>query len=70
MNVRSACSYVLISWIYQRQKFLLAYVKVKVVTDFTLSRWLLKGTQAWDNFDFFLPKSNPYMPFVNFREKN
>ena len=24
-------------------------------------------TQAWDNFEFiFLPKSNPYMPFVNF----
>ncbi len=27
----------------------------------------VKGTQAWDNFAFFLPKSNPYMPFVNFR---
>ncbi len=24
---------------------------------------LLKGTQAWDNFDFFLPISNSYMPF-------
>ncbi len=31
---------------------------------------LLKGTQACDNFEiFFLPKSNPYMPFVNFRKK-
>ena len=30
----------------------------------------IKGTQAWDNFEFFLPKSNPYMPFVNFRKKN
>ncbi len=29
----------------------------------------LKGTQAWDNLDFFLPKSNPYMPFVNCRKK-
>ncbi len=30
----------------------------------------IKGTQAWDNFDFFFwPKSNPYMPFVNFRKK-
>ncbi len=29
----------------------------------------LKGTQAWDNFDFFLPKSNPFMPFVNVRKK-
>jgi hypothetical protein len=28
-----------------------------------------KGTQAWDNLDFFLPKSNPYMPFVNFWKK-
>ncbi len=29
----------------------------------------LKDTQAWDNFEFFfLPKSNPYMPFVNFRK--
>ncbi len=29
-----------------------------------------KGTQAWDSFEFFfLPKSNPYMPFVNFRKK-
>ncbi len=28
-----------------------------------------KGTQAWDNFLFFLPKSNPNMPFVNFRKK-
>ncbi len=29
-----------------------------------------KGTQAWDNFEFFfLPKSNPYIPFVNFRKK-
>ncbi len=32
-------------------------------------RRLLKGTQAWDNFDFFLPKPNPYMPFVNFWKK-
>ncbi len=30
----------------------------------------IKGTQAWDNFDFFLPKSNSYMPFVNFQKKN
>ncbi len=32
-------------------------------------RWtaMLKGTQAWNNF--FLPKSNPYMPLVNFRKK-
>jgi hypothetical protein len=30
---------------------------------------VFKGTQAWDNFVFFLPKSNPYMPFVNFRKK-
>ncbi len=30
---------------------------------------LFKGTKAWDNFDFFLPKSNPYMPFVNFCKK-
>ncbi len=29
----------------------------------------LKGTQAWDDFDFFLPKSNPYMAFINFRKK-
>ncbi len=30
----------------------------------------LKGTQAWDNFEFFFwPKSKPYMPFVNFRKK-
>ncbi len=29
-----------------------------------------KGTQAWKNFEFFFwPKSNPYMPLVNF-EKN
>ncbi len=28
-----------------------------------------KGTQAWDNLDFFLPKSNPYMPFLNFHKK-
>jgi hypothetical protein len=28
-----------------------------------------KGTQAWDNLDFSIPKSNPYMPFVNFRKK-
>jgi hypothetical protein len=30
---------------------------------------LFKGTQAWDNFEFFWPKSNPYMPFINFRKK-
>jgi hypothetical protein len=30
---------------------------------------ILKGTQAWDNFDLFLPKSNPYIPLVNFRTK-
>ncbi len=31
---------------------------------------LFKGTQAWDIFEiFFLPKSNPYMPLVNFRKK-
>ncbi len=29
----------------------------------------LKGTQVWDNFEFFLPKSNPSMPSVNFRKK-
>ncbi len=29
----------------------------------------LKGTQAWDNLDFFIPKSNPYMPLVNFQKK-
>ncbi len=28
-----------------------------------------KGTQAWDNLEFFLPKSNPYTPFENFRKK-
>ncbi len=28
-----------------------------------------KGTQAWDNFEFFLPQSNPYMPLVNFWNK-
>jgi hypothetical protein len=28
-----------------------------------------KGTQAWDNFEFFWPNSNPYMPFVNLRKK-
>ncbi len=28
----------------------------------------VKGTQAWDNFKFFLPKSNPYVPLVNFRK--
>jgi hypothetical protein len=33
------------------------------------SNSLFKGTQAWNNFEFFLPKSNPYMPFVNFRKK-
>ncbi len=31
--------------------------------------YYVKGTQAWDNFEFcFWPKSNPYMPFVNFRK--
>jgi hypothetical protein len=30
---------------------------------------LLKGTQAWDIFEFFFwPKSNPYTPLVNFRK--
>ncbi len=36
-----------------------------------LSRFVplwLKGTQAWDNLNFLLPKSNPYMPFVNSRK--
>ncbi len=28
-----------------------------------------KGTQAWDNFGFFWPKSNPYMHVVNFHKK-
>ena len=28
-----------------------------------------KGTQAWDNFEFFFTLSNLYMPFVNFRKK-
>ncbi len=28
-----------------------------------------KGTQAWTNFEFFFPKSNPYTPLVNFRKK-
>ncbi len=28
-----------------------------------------KGTQAWDIFEFFWPKSNPYMPLVNFRKE-
>ncbi len=28
-----------------------------------------KGTQAWNNFDFFLPKSNPYVTLVNFARK-
>ncbi len=25
-----------------------------------------KGAQTWDNFEFFLPKSKPYMALVNF----
>jgi hypothetical protein len=29
----------------------------------------IKGTQAWDCFEFFLPKSKPYMTLVNIREK-
>jgi hypothetical protein len=29
----------------------------------------LKGTQAWDVFEIFFFKSNPYMPLVNFRKK-
>ncbi len=29
----------------------------------------LKGTQAWNNLEFFLPISYPYMPFVNFWKK-
>ncbi len=29
----------------------------------------VKDTEEWDNFEFFWPKSNPYMPFVNFRKK-
>jgi hypothetical protein len=29
----------------------------------------LKGTHAWNNFEFFWPKSNPYMPLVHFRKK-
>ncbi len=28
-----------------------------------------KGTQALENFEFFLPKSKPYMPLVNFCKK-
>ncbi len=32
----------------------------------TWSEGNFKGTQAWDNFDFFLPKSKPYMALVNF----
>jgi hypothetical protein len=40
---------------------------------FTLDNPMLessRGIQALDNLDFFfLPKSNPYMPFVNFRKK-
>ncbi len=42
-------------------------------TDFyeNLCASLFKGTQAWDNFKFFFDlKSNPYMPFVNFRKKS
>ncbi len=31
--------------------------------------YFLKGSQAWNNFEFFLPKSNPYMPLVNFWTK-
>ncbi len=27
---------------------------------------VIKGTQAWDNFEFFLPKSKHYVAFVNF----
>ncbi len=30
---------------------------------------MFKGTQAWDNFEFFLPKSKPFMPLVNFQTK-
>ncbi len=30
---------------------------------------LLNGTQAWDILIFFIPKSNPYMPLVNFWKK-
>ncbi len=34
----------------------------------SLCQLIIKGTQAWDNFDFFLlPKSKPYMPLVNFQ---
>jgi hypothetical protein len=28
------------------------------------------GTQAWNNVEFFFPKSNPYMPFRKIFEKN
>ncbi len=29
---------------------------------------LVKGTQAWDNFEIFLPTSKLYMPLVNFQK--
>ncbi len=34
-----------------------------------ISCFYVKGTQAWDIFEFFLSKSNRYMSFVNFRKK-
>ncbi len=28
----------------------------------------IKGTQAWDSFDFFWPKSKPYMTLVKIKK--
>ena len=43
--------------------------KVNVVLRILSISWI-KGTQAWDKFEFFLlPILNPYMPFVNFWKK-
>jgi hypothetical protein len=42
--------------------------KVNVVLCILSISWI-KGTQAWDKFEFFWPILNPYMPFVNVRKK-
>jgi hypothetical protein len=44
-------------------------IELFCLTVWPLGYSLMKGTQAWDNLDFFLPKSNPHMPLVNFRKK-
>ncbi len=43
--------------------------KVKKKIFLSYKTLIVKDTQAWDIFEFFLPKSNPSMPLVNFRKK-